>query len=226
MFTASQLSPHNDSLRRAFTVHQLGCRSFTGMRENLVMKRYYGFTLIELMVTLTVLAVLATIAIPSLQDFLVRSQRQQVTSELVSAMSLARAEAVKRATPVTLAAKDTGNQAMQGGWRIFVDPLRTGVFDAGAGSVTTLIADQDAFPAGEVKIGRVNSPQLAGSAEYLQFDSLGRVSTITGANGSYAMTVTIQRGGADKAKSALCIGWAGRVRTVADLANNDTGACG
>jgi Tfp pilus assembly protein FimT len=162
-----------------------------------------------------------------LQDFLVRTQRQQVTSEIVSSLALARSEAIKRATPVTLASKNAGPQALQGGWRIFVDPNRTGTFDPAVGSATTLIADQNAYPDDQVKIGRLgSSQQFASGAEYLQFDSLVCISTLSGSNGSYAITVTVQRSGVDKAKSALCVGWAGRVRTILDKANNDTGACG
>jgi len=190
------------------------------------MKNCRGVTLIELMITVAVLAVLAVIAIPSLDAFLIRSQRQQVVSEVVTALALARSEAVKRAVPVTLAAKSSGSLALQDGWRIFVDPSRTATFDSSSGSVTALLAEQTAYPTGELKIGNIGSPQLAGTTEYVHFDSLGRSTLISGASSANSLTVIVQRGGVDKAKAALCIGWAGRVRTVIDKANNDTGACG
>lgn len=62
-----------------------------------------GFTLIELTVSIFLLAILATIAIPSLQR-IIESQRLRSTAfGLVSDLTLARSEAVKRGATVELA---------------------------------------------------------------------------------------------------------------------------
>jgi len=62
-----------------------------------------GFTLTELMVTIVVLGVLTTMAMPSFKS-LTQSQRVKNASfELYAALSLARNEAIKRNSDVTLA---------------------------------------------------------------------------------------------------------------------------
>jgi prepilin-type N-terminal cleavage/methylation domain-containing protein len=190
-------------------------------------KSQIGFTLIELMVTLAVLAVLAVIAVPDLSNFLVRSQRQQVSSEFTTAISLARSEAVKRGTPVSLTAVDAGAEALQGGWRIFVDPNRTGALDTSTGSVTSLIAQREAFDGEQVRIGRRGGSPLLNSdnALLIHFDSIGRAVSLNGASGATGFTVSVWRSGVEKSKRAICMGWAGRVRSVDDKADNDTGGC-
>lgn len=182
-----------------------------------------GLTLIELLITLVVLVILISIAVPNLSGFLIRSQRQQATSEFITAIALARSEAVKRGVPVTMAAVNSGTEALAGGWRIFTDPQRTGIFDSAGNEV---IAQREAFNTNEVRIGRRGgSPLLADSKLIIHFDSIGRATTLTGASGATGFTVSVWRGGVERAKEAVCIGWAGRARTVEDKADNETGGC-
>lgn len=62
-----------------------------------------GFSLIELMVVVILLAIIATIALPNFGEF-IRSQRaKNVSFELVADLSHARSEAIKRNTNVTVA---------------------------------------------------------------------------------------------------------------------------
>jgi type IV fimbrial biogenesis protein FimT len=65
-----------------------------------------GFTLIELMVTIAVAAVLLSVAIPSFRDLLARNELITVANAWVGALSTARAEAVKRNQSVALCGED------------------------------------------------------------------------------------------------------------------------
>jgi type IV fimbrial biogenesis protein FimT len=74
-----------------------------------------GFTLIELMVTLAVLAVLMAAAIPAFVDFRERAAVRGAGEELVSFWATAKLEAVKRDKPVTIALrKDAGGKVCLG----------------------------------------------------------------------------------------------------------------
>ena len=63
-----------------------------------------GFTLIELMVTIAVLAIVLTIAVPSFQGVIRSNQLTTEANTLASALQLARSEAVKRGVDVSLSA--------------------------------------------------------------------------------------------------------------------------
>src|SRR5690606_4711413 len=70
------------------------------------------------MVTLTIVAILAAIAIPSFQTFFVSSRAQTQTANFVEALNYARSEAVRRAVNVELAANSGSN--WHSGWVVRV----------------------------------------------------------------------------------------------------------
>jgi len=74
-----------------------------------------GFTLTELMIAITVLAILSAFALPSMTEF-VRGQRvKTATSDVYASLILARSEAIKRAANVNIVPNGT-DWAL--GWRI------------------------------------------------------------------------------------------------------------
>lgn len=100
--------------------------------------KQFGFTIIELVVVIAVIVALAAVAVPGLAAFVQSSRLTGLQSEFMSALSLARSEAVKRDLPVyvSAAASVTGNE-FAGGWTIWVDTNRNGVKDAGEPTVRT-----------------------------------------------------------------------------------------
>ena len=94
-----------------------------------------GFTLLELMTGLTVAAVLVTIGVPSLRDFTLRQRIVTSGQDLQLDMTLARQEAVTRATPVTVCTSANGTTCSAAGWSaqriVFADVNSNGVIDAG-----------------------------------------------------------------------------------------------
>lgn len=69
--------------------------------------RQSGFTMVELMVTLTVAAILAVLAAPSFADFIDRARLKGVAGNVVDFINDARAESVKRNRDVNVAFKGT-----------------------------------------------------------------------------------------------------------------------
>jgi type IV fimbrial biogenesis protein FimT len=70
-----------------------------------------GFTLVELLVTITVLAILATVAAPNLRELLKTNRVTAQNNEIVGLLNLAKSEAIRRSAPVPVV---FSSQA--GGW--------------------------------------------------------------------------------------------------------------
>lgn len=89
--------------------------------------RQTGFTLVEMMFTILVAAVLLGVGIPNFRDFVRASRMTSATNDIVTDFSVARSEAVKRRVPVTLcksqdgATCDADSDDPFNRWIIFVD---------------------------------------------------------------------------------------------------------
>lgn len=70
--------------------------------------RNKGFTLIELMVTIAVLAILIAVAVPAFSDFMEKGRLRGGADAISSQFALARAEAMRSDRNVTLAIKGEG----------------------------------------------------------------------------------------------------------------------
>jgi type IV fimbrial biogenesis protein FimT len=85
-----------------------------------------GFTFIELVMTVAVMAVVITIGLPSFQSVIVSTRLSTYTNDMVGALNLARSEAVKRNKNVAIASDAAG---WQNGWTVFVDEDGNGSLD-------------------------------------------------------------------------------------------------
>jgi type IV fimbrial biogenesis protein FimT len=78
-----------------------------------------GFTLIELMITLVILAIVITVGIPSLSDFVAAQRVRTIASDIMADMAYARAEAIKESRVAIMAPINAAD--WKDGWRICID---------------------------------------------------------------------------------------------------------
>lgn len=75
-----------------------------------------GFTLIELMVAVSLLAVVAALVAPAMGDFIVRQRVASQAGDLALAMALARSEAIKASADVVVMPLTASTSGWGSGW--------------------------------------------------------------------------------------------------------------
>jgi type IV fimbrial biogenesis protein FimT len=98
--------------------------------------RRAGFTLMELLMTLTVAGILIAIGVPSFRYVTNANRIASEVNGLLGDLQYARSEAIKEGQTVTVCASTddatcTGGNAWQGGWIVFLDSNGNQQVDAG-----------------------------------------------------------------------------------------------
>lgn len=109
------------------------------MRGIPVNKRLAGFTMFELVITMTIIGVLAAIAIPSFKYVSAANRMAAEANSLLGDMQLARSEAVKEGLPVTICSSNDGLTCLgvaagatwNSGWIVYLDTNANKSVDAG-----------------------------------------------------------------------------------------------
>jgi len=120
----------------------------------LALNKRRGITLVELMVTIAIAAILMAVAAPAMTSFLLQGRISAHVNDLVGAINLARSEAVKRGGGVTIcrssdqASCSTATTGWEVGWIVFADPNLNATVDAGE----TIIHVFPALPNGSTAV--------------------------------------------------------------------------
>ncbi len=134
-----------------------------------------GLTLPELMITLTVMAILVSLSAPSVRGLISDRQVVNAAQVLHTSLMMARSEAVKRATTISLCKSDDGSSCdndlddWRSGWLIFADENSDGEYDSDNDHLIRVYATQDELDQMDWNRG-----------DGLSFDSRGRLNVING----------------------------------------------
>lgn len=176
-----------------------------------------GFTLIELMVTVALIAIMLALAAPSMTTFQRNAELTSATNTLLSAINGARGEAMKRGVYASVVPADAANWGS--GWIVFVDKNRNGVYDS---STDTVVMTKEAPPTYLTISGNHTA---TGSTPYIMFDASGYSTTKSGGFGNLTLTITRNDVTGTEAvvqTRRLIIANMGRVRTCKPSTSTDT----
>ncbi|GHH52934.1 GspH/FimT family pseudopilin [[Pseudomonas] boreopolis] len=160
-------------------------------------RRIGGFTLVELMVTVVVLAILSAIAYPSFQGVIRSNRVSSASNEALALLSLARSEAIRNRRGAGVCGSSTGevcDDDWAAGMLAWSDADGNGVYQTGE-TVLRFVAIDPAL-------------QSAGPAATVAFDSRGR------RRGDVAQEISLQpvSCGEQELRRVLTINASGQIR--------------
>jgi type IV fimbrial biogenesis protein FimT len=174
-----------------------------------------GFTLVELLVTLSIAGILVAVGIPSFISTISGNRLTSYANEFITSLNLARSEAVKRGTSVTVRKVDNNsstqkaaNAEWEDGWDIFTDADKDGDFETGDVLIKTHSSLKSTYTL------RGNS-----FSNFIRFTSSGQSNT----SGSFVICDNSDVLGVPKANTSrlIIVNSTGRIRMGLDANDDD-----
>lgn len=174
-------------------------------------RQQIGFTLIELMVTIAILAIILSLAAPAVQTFVSRSTMRGISSDFTLGMQRARSEAINRNECVVICMSDDGQTCYTTGnswgvgWIAYHNPT------CGAATTSTPSDSSTIFLVRERFSDRyqLNSPT---ATKAITFGPRGETKSST--NGRFNLIDTQAPSTEGNINRTFCVDRAGRIRTL------------
>jgi type IV fimbrial biogenesis protein FimT len=156
-----------------------------------------GFTLIELLIFVLVAAILLGLAVPSFVTLTKNKRVTTNTNEFISTLALARSEALKRVSRVTVCKSSNGTSCSgtggwEQGWVVFNDPDNDATVDSGTETVLKYVS---ALSTGTTLRGTTNV------ASYISYVSSGQTKLTNGTFQSGSIILCDDRGAGEHARN-------------------------
>ena len=199
----------------------------------MIMKKYSGYSLIELMVALVVLGILLAVGAPQMGVFFKGNRMVANANDLLGGLYLARSEAIKRNSRVTICRSENAGDAIptcsssaagwEKGWFVYVDVAGIGTYSKGVdGDVLRVNTGAEGESDNQVTI----TASDIGIDKFVSFTSRGIPKQNNGATQSGVFRICDPRGLTNTAGGVVARGVvlnaAGRVRTTKDAAKIGT----
>ena len=183
------------------------------------MNKSHGFTLLELMVVIAIVAILTTLAAPSFKSIIQSNTMSSNVNTFLADMRYARSESIRRGGGVVMCRSDNPEAAnancgtgsttgWESGWIIFHDLNNSGTRT----SAEPLLRVQ-------APITSINTIAETGAATVFKFTATGRLSLSSATHLQFGSNPPF----ATDAQRIVCVNLGGRARIAIDSAGKTTG---